>query len=87
MLSPQKGERCLCSSGFVGQSCQLGLRDDSGAGQWWEVSGGDANMPRRMAAAGVYLPSTEAMYLFGGKTLNTSYCFYFTVAKIHVFLR
>ncbi|XP_035278041.1 multiple epidermal growth factor-like domains protein 8 isoform X2 [Anguilla anguilla] len=64
------GEHCLCTSGFVGQSCQLGLRDDSGAGQWWEVSGGDDQMAPRTAAAGVYVPSTGAMYIFGGFDLN-----------------
>ncbi|MFT7800605.1 multiple epidermal growth factor-like domains protein 8 [Arapaima gigas] len=66
----KRGERCLCNSGFVGRSCQLGLRDDSGAGQWWEVSKGDAYIARRTAAAGVYLPATGALYIFGGFDLN-----------------
>uniref|UniRef100_A0A8C9SJ64 Multiple EGF like domains 8 n=1 Tax=Scleropages formosus TaxID=113540 RepID=A0A8C9SJ64_SCLFO len=66
----KRSERCLCSSGFVGRSCQLGLRDDSGVGQWWEVSKGDAYIPHRTAAAGVYLPAAGALYLFGGFDLN-----------------
>lgn len=51
----------------MGQNCQLGLRDNSGAGQWWEVSPGDVKAAPRTASAGVYLASTGAMYMFGGK--------------------
>ncbi len=51
----------------MGQNCQLGLRDNSGAGQWWEVSLGDVKATPRTASAGVYLASTGAMYMFGGK--------------------
>lgn len=63
----QNGERCLCNSGFLGQSCQLGLHDNNGAGQWWHVSQGNPYTPPRTASAGVYLSSTGAMYLFGGE--------------------
>ncbi|XP_028836876.1 multiple epidermal growth factor-like domains protein 8 [Denticeps clupeoides] len=66
----EKGERCNCSSGFVGQNCLLGLLDDNGAGEWFEVSGGDARIPPRTASAGVYLPSTKSLYMFGGFDLN-----------------
>lgn len=52
----------------MGHSCQLGLHDDSGAGQWWRVSEGNPYMPPRMGSAGVYLSSTGAMYLFGGES-------------------
>lgn len=51
----------------MGQNCQLGLRDNSGAGQWWEVSPGDFKAAPRTASAGVYLASAGAMYMFGGK--------------------
>lgn len=51
----------------MGQNCQLGLRDNSGAGQWWEMSQGDVQVASRTASAGVYLPTTGAMYIFGGK--------------------
>lgn len=66
----KKGERCLCNPGFLGHSCQLGLHDDSGAGQWWRVSEGNPYTPPRTGSAGVYLSSTAAMYLFGGFDLN-----------------
>ncbi|XP_045900405.1 multiple epidermal growth factor-like domains protein 8 [Micropterus dolomieu] len=65
-----KGERCLCNPGFLGHSCQLGFHSDSGAGQWWRVSGENPYTPPRTASAGVYLSSTGAMYLFGGFDLN-----------------
>uniref|UniRef100_A0AAR2K5K4 Multiple EGF-like-domains 8 n=1 Tax=Pygocentrus nattereri TaxID=42514 RepID=A0AAR2K5K4_PYGNA len=64
----KKGERCLCNSGFVGQSCQLGLHDNSGVGQWWEVNSGYVRASPRTASAGVYLSSTKALYMFGGRT-------------------
>lgn len=64
----QKGERCLCKPGFVGQNCQLGLYNDSGAGKWWRVSEENPYTPPRTGSAGVYLSSTGAMYLFGGKS-------------------
>ncbi|MEQ2193632.1 hypothetical protein XENOCAPTIV_006977, partial [Xenoophorus captivus] len=66
----KKGERCRCNPGFLGHICQLGLRDDNGAGQWWRVSEGNPNAPPRTGSAGVYLSSTGAMYLFGGFDLN-----------------
>lgn len=64
---PQKGERCLCSPGFMGWNCQLGLHDDNGAGHWWRVSDGNPYMPPRTGSAGVYLSPAGAMYLFGGR--------------------
>lgn len=64
----QKGEHCLCKPGFVGQNCQLGLYNDSGAGKWWRVSEENPYTPPRTGSAGVYLSSTGAMYLFGGKS-------------------
>lgn len=63
----QKGERCLCNPGFLGHSCQLGLHDDNGVGQWWRVSEGNPYTPPRTGSAGVYLSSAGAMYLFGGE--------------------
>uniref|UniRef100_A0A1A8GFI9 Multiple EGF-like-domains 8 n=1 Tax=Nothobranchius korthausae TaxID=1143690 RepID=A0A1A8GFI9_9TELE len=66
----KKGENCQCNPGFLGHSCQLGLRDNSGAGQWWRVSDGNPNTPPRTGSAGVYLYPTGAMYLFGGFDLN-----------------
>lgn len=63
----QKGERCLCKPGFVGQNCQLGLNDDGGAGQWWRVSEGNPYIPPRTGSAGVYLSPTGSLYMFGGK--------------------
>ncbi|XP_067365540.1 multiple epidermal growth factor-like domains protein 8 isoform X2 [Channa argus] len=66
----KKGERCVCNTSFVGHSCQLGLHDDSGAGQWWRVSDGNPYTPPRTGSAGVYLSSTRSMYLFGGFDLN-----------------
>uniref|UniRef100_A0AAR2IQ65 Multiple EGF-like-domains 8 n=1 Tax=Pygocentrus nattereri TaxID=42514 RepID=A0AAR2IQ65_PYGNA len=63
-------KRCLCNSGFVGQSCQLGLHDNSGVGQWWEVNSGYVRASPRTASAGVYLSSTKALYMFGGFDLN-----------------
>lgn len=69
----QKGERCQCNPGFLGHSCQLGLHDDSGAGQWWRVSEGNPQTPSRTGSAGVYLSSTGAMYLFGGEYKTQEY--------------
>lgn len=63
----QKGERCLCKPGFVGQNCQLGLNDDGGAGQWWRVSEGNPYIPPRTGSAGVYLAPAGSLYMFGGK--------------------
>lgn len=68
----QKGERCICNPGFLGQSCLLGFHNDSGAGQWWRVSEGNPHTPPRTGSAGVYLSSTGAMYLFGGEILLIS---------------
>lgn len=51
----------------MGQNCQLGLNDDSGAGQWWRVSEGNPYIPPRTGSAGVYLSSTGSLYMFGGK--------------------
>lgn len=65
-LSSQRGDHCLCSSGFAGQSCQLGLRDNSGVGQWWDVSTRDVRFSPRTASGGVYLSSTRTFYMFGG---------------------
>lgn len=67
-LFSQKGERCLCKPGFMGQSCQLDLHDNSGAGQWSHVSEGNPYTPPRTGSAGVYLSSTGSMYLFGGES-------------------
>lgn len=74
----QKGERCLCTPGFLGHSCQLGLHDSGGAGQWWRVSEGNPHTPPRTGSAGVYLSSTGAMYLFGGKWDTTHFTQYWT---------
>lgn len=63
----QKGERCLCRPGFMGQNCQLGLSDDDGAGQWWRVSEGNPYIPPRTGSAGVYLSPAGSLYMFGGK--------------------
>ncbi|KAG7216925.1 hypothetical protein INR49_001579, partial [Caranx melampygus] len=63
--SGKKGERCLCNPGFLGHSCQLGLNDKNGVGQWWRVSEENPYTPPRTGSAGVYLSSTGAMYLFG----------------------
>ena len=62
----QNKESCLCSPGFVGQNCQLGLRDENEAGQWWRVTEGSPDMHPRTGSAGVYLSPTKALYLFGG---------------------
>lgn len=51
----------------MGQNCQLGLNDDSGAGQWWRVSEGNPYILPRTGSAGVYLSSTGSLYMFGGK--------------------
>lgn len=66
-LCSQRGDHCLCSSDFVGQSCQLGLRDNSGVGQWWDVNNRDESFSPRTASGGVYLSSTGTFYMFGGK--------------------
>ncbi|XP_066575426.1 multiple epidermal growth factor-like domains protein 8 [Amia ocellicauda] len=66
----QDGESCQCSDGFMGRSCQLGLRDNEGPGRWFEVIRSDPEFRPRTAAAGIYLSSTGALYLFGGFDLN-----------------
>lgn len=68
----QKGERCVCKPGFMGQNCQLGLSDDAGAGRWWRVTEGNPYIPPRTGSAGVYLSPTGSLYMFGGK--NPSVC-------------
>uniref|UniRef100_A0AAV2MAJ1 Uncharacterized protein n=1 Tax=Knipowitschia caucasica TaxID=637954 RepID=A0AAV2MAJ1_KNICA len=66
----KKGERCLCEPGFIGHSCQLGLRENDGSGQWLHMSDGNPYTPARTGSAGVYISSTGSMYLFGGFDLN-----------------
>ncbi|XP_035382451.1 multiple epidermal growth factor-like domains protein 8 isoform X1 [Electrophorus electricus] len=67
-----RGEHCLCNAGFVGHTCQLGVHDSEGVGQWWELSRGEEKASPRTASAGLYLSSTGAFYMFGGFDLNTA---------------
>uniref|UniRef100_A0A8C4SXY5 Multiple EGF like domains 8 n=1 Tax=Erpetoichthys calabaricus TaxID=27687 RepID=A0A8C4SXY5_ERPCA len=63
---------CQCKPGFIGQSCDLSLRDNQGAGSWYEVSPGNGSLSPRTAAAGVFLNTTNALYIFGGFDLNNA---------------
>ncbi|MGH0176680.1 UNVERIFIED_CONTAM: hypothetical protein FKN15_073287 [Acipenser sinensis] len=66
----QQSGRCQCDSGFLAQSCDLSLNDNQGAGSWFAVSSGDGPFSPRTAAAGVFLNTTNALYVFGGFDLN-----------------
>ncbi|XP_041081633.1 multiple epidermal growth factor-like domains protein 8 [Polyodon spathula] len=66
----QQSGRCRCDSGFLAQSCDLSLNDNQGAGSWYTVSSGDSTFSPRTAAAGVFINTTNALYVFGGFDLN-----------------
>ncbi|KYO40876.1 hypothetical protein Y1Q_0004213 [Alligator mississippiensis] len=68
----QASGRCECESGFVGQGCELALGENQGGGRWYNVSAMDSAFHPRAAAAGAFLPSAGALYLFGGLDLNTA---------------
>ncbi|XP_062823192.1 multiple epidermal growth factor-like domains protein 8 [Anolis carolinensis] len=68
----QDSGRCRCEEGFVGQACDLALGENQGAGKWYNVSSRDPAFRPRTAAAGAFLPSTGALYVFGGLDLNTA---------------
>ncbi|XP_063293259.1 multiple epidermal growth factor-like domains protein 8 [Pelobates fuscus] len=63
-------QRCVCSAGYVGEKCDLSLADNQGAGTWYNVSRLDSSFSPRTAAAGAFLPPTNALYIFGGLDLN-----------------
>lgn len=66
-MTLQASGRCECESGFVGQGCELALGENQGGGRWYNVSAMDSAFHPRAAAAGAFLPSAGALYLFGGK--------------------
>ncbi|KAM4703377.1 multiple epidermal growth factor-like domains protein 8 [Rhinophrynus dorsalis] len=68
----QDTQRCVCSPGYVGERCDLSLTDNQGAGTWYNVSSLDASFSPRTAAAGAFLPPTNALYVFGGLDLNSA---------------
>ncbi|CAH2319058.1 multiple epidermal growth factor-like domains 8 [Pelobates cultripes] len=63
-------QRCVCSAGYVGEKCDLSLADNQGAGTWYNVSRLDSSFAPCTAAAGAFLPPTNALYIFGGLDLN-----------------
>ncbi|XP_075440531.1 multiple epidermal growth factor-like domains protein 8 [Ascaphus truei] len=68
----QDSQRCVCSPWYVGERCDLSLADNQGAGTWHNVSSADPSFSPRTAAAGAFLPPTNALYMFGGLDLNTA---------------
>lgn len=51
----------------MGEQCDLSLTDNQGSGTWYNVSSQDPAFSPRTAAAGAFLPPTNALYIFGGK--------------------
>nr|XP_014339547.1 PREDICTED: multiple epidermal growth factor-like domains protein 8 [Latimeria chalumnae] len=61
----EETQRCQCDMGFVGHSRNLSLNNNQGAGNWYEVSASDPKFAAWTAAAGAFLNSTNAFYIFG----------------------
>lgn len=66
----QASGRCECPPGYVGRSCELDVWGAGGGGQWYPISDGDDVYGARMGAAGVLLPHTGGLYVFGGQSLG-----------------
>ncbi|XP_072165831.1 multiple epidermal growth factor-like domains protein 8 [Diadema setosum] len=64
--------QCVCEEGYVGEGCSLSTANDSGWGQSFLVSSGDAGgLSRRTGHAAVYHQETDSLWIFGGFDLNT----------------
>ncbi|PIO23923.1 hypothetical protein AB205_0084860, partial [Aquarana catesbeiana] len=68
----QETQRCVCFPGYMGEQCDLSLTDNQGSGTWYNVSSQDPAFSPRTAAAGAFLPPTNALYIFGGLDLNSA---------------
>ncbi|XP_043935354.1 multiple epidermal growth factor-like domains protein 8 [Protopterus annectens] len=72
LMIQKETHQCQCDSGYIGQKCDLSLLDNQGTANWYNVSASDPKFTPRSAAAGVFLNTTNALYIFGGFDLNTA---------------
>lgn len=62
-------EHCTCLPGYTGQSC--GLKDQDPVGNEWHwISDTFEGLSPRAAHSAIYVPETDALYVFGGYDLN-----------------
>uniref|UniRef100_T1JFI7 Multiple epidermal growth factor-like domains protein 8 n=1 Tax=Strigamia maritima TaxID=126957 RepID=T1JFI7_STRMM len=60
---------CVCNPGHSGQSCSLGLDDNTG-NRWHMLANSGTGLTPRAGHAGIYLQFCDSFFVFGGFTLN-----------------
>lgn len=63
--------RCVCSWGYTGDDCSLYTLGQHNEGMWHNISCENCGLIPRAAHAGVFLPDTNCLWIFGGYTLNS----------------
>ncbi|KAK8778157.1 hypothetical protein V5799_020502 [Amblyomma americanum] len=61
---------CRCSHGFAGISCSLPENPNDSAAGWHLLSRGGGPFAARAGHAGVYLPFTDQLFVFGGRAFG-----------------
>ncbi|KAH7983551.1 hypothetical protein HPB52_012536 [Rhipicephalus sanguineus] len=61
---------CRCSHGFAGISCSLPENPNDSAAGWHLLSRGSVPFVARAGHAGVYLPFTDQLFVFGGRAFG-----------------
>lgn len=64
-----RAEHCSCNEGYTGQSCSLRDVDPMG-NEWHWISDTFEGLSPRAAHSAIYVPETDALYVFGGYDLN-----------------
>ncbi|XP_055954420.1 multiple epidermal growth factor-like domains protein 8 [Patella vulgata] len=64
-----KGKTCVCEEGFIGPDCGVSTDNENGSQLWNRVTADD-EAPPRTAHTGVFQPSTNCLWIFGGFNLN-----------------
>ena len=62
--------KCVCDPGYVGSNCALSIHDELGAGQWFSLEVASPSFKPRTFHTGVFLESTDCLWIFGGYDLN-----------------
>lgn len=62
---------CRCSPGFAGFSCSLPENPSDAAAGWHLLSRNDPLFQARAGHAGVYLPFTDQLFVFGGRAFGS----------------
>ena len=74
-------KRCVCEVGFAGHSCELPMTANAAHGTWYQLAPEGTGFQPRTGHVGVFIPSINCLYVFGGNTLNSlldeliRYCF------------